>query len=146
MQHPEAKSLGPDGEPCTAETKACERRVLFVLDGSQEYIGQVLESRDDAESGPKFSDGVDVDRISFIFTPQAPQGSDVGASLRTLFISLSIAMGNIWDWSGASGGTASFRPPVAESGTTCADRRGNNSSAQQVLLTKRLNADRLRIG
>jgi hypothetical protein len=46
----------------------------------------------------------------------------------------------------ASGGTASFRPPVAESGATRADCRGNNSSAQQVLLTKRLNADRLRIG
>src|ERR1700691_6724458 len=44
QRHPEAKSLAPDGTPCSADTKGLLRRV-HVIAGEIRYVGKVTDSK-----------------------------------------------------------------------------------------------------
>jgi hypothetical protein len=57
MQHPEAKSLGPDGEPCKADTRGLLGR-SDIIEGKHRRIGK--------ESDRRWEEGDDLESLMYI--------------------------------------------------------------------------------
>jgi hypothetical protein len=68
QQHPEAKSLAPDGTPCGAETKGLLRRA-YVLAGEIRYVGK--------ETDRKFEEGDEISVLEFAATEYGRKGKVV---------------------------------------------------------------------
>src|SRR2546426_3540224 len=60
LRHPEAKSLGPDGKPCTADTRGLLQRA-HITAGSPRYVGKETSSM--WEQGDDLSMMTDVEDV-----------------------------------------------------------------------------------
>jgi hypothetical protein len=70
QQHPEAKSLAPDGKPCCADTKGLLKRV-HVLVGEIRYIGK--------ETDRKWEEGDEISILEFAATEYGRKGKVVAS-------------------------------------------------------------------
>jgi hypothetical protein len=70
QQHPESKSLAPDGSPCMAETKGLLRRA-HVIDGEIRYIGK--------ETDRKWEEGGEISLLDFSATEYGRKGRIVAS-------------------------------------------------------------------
>jgi hypothetical protein len=57
QNHPEAKSLGPDGKPCEQNTQGLLRRAHILASGPPVYIGK--------ESDKHWEEGEDLSLLEF---------------------------------------------------------------------------------
>ena len=82
QEHPEAKSLAPDGTPCTAETKGLLRRA-HVIAGELRYVGK--------ETDRKWEEGDEISVLEFAATEYGRKSKvvaseDVKATIRSIGI------------------------------------------------------------
>jgi hypothetical protein len=71
QQHPEAKSLAPDGTPCTADTRGLLKRA-HVLAGEVRYIGK--------ETDHKWEQGDGISLLEFAATEYGRKGRIVASA------------------------------------------------------------------
>ena len=70
QKHPEAKSLGPDGSPCTAETSGLLKRA-HVVAGEIRYVGK--------ETDRKWEEGNEISLLEFSATEYGRKGKVVAS-------------------------------------------------------------------
>jgi hypothetical protein len=82
QQHPEAKSLAPDGKPCNADTRGLLKRA-HVIAGEIRYVGK--------ETDRKWEEGGEISILEFAATEYGRKGKvvaseDVKAQIRSIGI------------------------------------------------------------